>query len=198
MLRDVNLRELPNNVLEALRSAITGELQRRKRFKELEKRQAQAAVHEERTKEAVKEHWRIPASFPRYAVQTSYKDRRTYLPRLLAQDWSSLFPTSDVTVREHYVYIHYDPRSKPIELKAMKVLLMGKPFYIGKGSGQRAWDLRRNQGHGKRIKYLRQLGYSDETMVQIICEGLTEQEALSHMYTTDVSCQILLEKLRIH
>jgi hypothetical protein len=60
----------------------------------------------------------------------------------------------------------------------MQTVLGGEPFYIGKGSESRAWDLKRNQGHGKRIQRLRNLGYADTSLVSIIADTLTERDAL--------------------
>lgn len=117
-------------------------------------------------------------ALPQDARHGKLKNRLRYLPILCAQDWTSLFPHADAQIPEHYVYAHIDPRKNPVPLIPIDTALNGEPFYIGKGSGQRAWDLKRNQGHGKRITALRQLGHPDTALVSIITNNLTEQGAL--------------------
>lgn len=100
-----------------------------------------------------------------------------YLNELLAQDWSHLFPgTSDP---KYYVYMHYAPNSKAIRYVGEHAVIKtsGLPFYIGKGCGDRAFDMKRNQGHGATLREL--LGrYTPTDIVSIVKDGLTEQKAL--------------------
>lgn len=100
------------------------------------------------------------------------------MPCLLAQDWTTVFPNRSNDMTEFYVYAHLDPRDAPIKLYALQLALKGVPFYIGKGTGNRAWDLKRNQGHGKKIKQIRDAGFPDTSMVQIIADSLGERDAL--------------------
>jgi hypothetical protein len=56
--------------------------------------------------------------------------------------------------------------------------MRGTPFYIGKGCGDRAWDLNRNEGHGVHLRQLRKRGVADSEIVCIVRDNMTEREAL--------------------
>jgi len=101
-----------------------------------------------------------------------------YLLSLLVQDWSQLYPRN--TDRgEYYVYAHIDPRQKIfIAPQEAGGNYKGRPFYIGKGIDNRAFDLKRNQGHGKIIRELLNDGYNSSNIVKIIFSELSEQKAL--------------------
>jgi hypothetical protein len=116
---------------------------------------------------------------PRRARNIHFRDRTRYLPCVLGQNWDHLFPYADTTERIYYVYSHVDPRGMSTQLPSLNTLLKGDPFYVGKGSASRAWDLKRNQGHGKRIKLIRDAGFPDISLVHIITDHLTELEALT-------------------
>lgn len=67
-----------------------------------------------------------------------------------------------------YVYALKDPRGKP-----------AKPFYIGKGTGNRAWEHQSNiddSEKGLLIKQIREAGCN--VIHTIIADNLTEQQAL--------------------
>lgn len=67
-----------------------------------------------------------------------------------------------------YVYALKDPRGKP-----------AKPFYIGKGTGNRAWEHQANVDEsekGQLIKQIMDAGY--KVIHTIVADNLTEQQAL--------------------
>lgn len=99
-----------------------------------------------------------------------------YLPALMLQDWSSIFPRSGGD-RRFYVYAHIDPSGqRMLTADAGGGVWPGRPFYIGKGCGDRAWDLKRNHGHGKVLRALTKK-WSKEDIVKIVVSDLTESEA---------------------
>jgi len=100
-----------------------------------------------------------------------------YLPALIAQDWSHIYKSGDQE-NKYYVYAHVDPsKSIFVAPKEAGGNYGGTPFYIGKGTGDRAYDLKRNQGHGKRLNQILKAGFTKEQIVKIVFTGLTEQKA---------------------
>lgn len=76
-------------------------------------------------------------------------------------------PSDRKLVQIYYVYALKDPRTM-------------KPFYIGKGSGARAWEHLINfedNSKGKRIQEIQNAGYNP--IVHIICAGLDEIHAIA-------------------
>lgn len=103
--------------------------------------------------------------------------REKYLLSLLGQNWSDCYPETGGP-ENFYVYAHVDPSERifvsPSEAGGC---YKGSPFYIGKGTKERAWDLKRNEGHGTRLRHLIKQGWKPEDLVHIAFEGLTESKA---------------------
>lgn len=101
-----------------------------------------------------------------------------YLEGLLKERWDHLFDGSKD--RKFYVYAHVVPSNKKIVFDcSINMHFPGVPFYIGKGTGDRAYDLKRNQGHGATLQELLKMGKVGSDIVYIIAENLTEPEALA-------------------
>lgn len=101
-----------------------------------------------------------------------------YLAPLLAQDWMHLFASFENESNNYYVYAHIDPRARIFQAtKHLGGSWGGEPFYIGKGTGSRAFDLKRNQGHGTQIRQILSDGYSPEDIVKIIYSNCSERKA---------------------
>lgn len=67
-----------------------------------------------------------------------------------------------------YVYALKDPREKP-----------SKPFYIGKGTGNRAWEHQANIDDSEKGLLIQQIKNSGHSVIHtIIADNLTEQQAL--------------------
>ncbi|MGE4528712.1 MAG: GIY-YIG nuclease family protein [Rhodospirillaceae bacterium] len=67
-----------------------------------------------------------------------------------------------------YVYALKDPRSKP-----------SKPFYIGKGTGNRAWEHQANIDDSEKGQVIREIIESNNKVIHtIIADDLTEVQAL--------------------
>jgi hypothetical protein len=99
---------------------------------------------------------------------------------VMSDDWSGYF-VETAGPSDYYVYIHFDPRvDRRISLNcdACSVELSGEPFYVGKGRGLRAYNLRRNDGHAVILRELRNDGLMAEDLVKIVARDLTEAKAL--------------------
>lgn len=71
-------------------------------------------------------------------------------------------------IASYYIYALKDPRTNPV-----------LPFYIGKGTGNRAWDHTINvddTAKGQRIRTIIEDGY--EVVTTKLADGLTEEQAL--------------------
>lgn len=100
-----------------------------------------------------------------------------FLPALIKQDWSDIYNGGDCD-QKYYVYAHVDPRKRvfcvPDEAGGN---YGGMPIYIGKGSGVRAFDFKRNQGHGIALREILEDGNQKESIVKILFDGLPEAKA---------------------
>lgn len=184
-LATIPLQDLPTNFLCILRDDIKRELFARRKTEKVRRRLGtlKTLVYKDHDFEDIlniigQENKRLLLAIPSDArMQAASGGRRKYLPFLLSQAWNHLFPSASVIGNHSYVYAHVDPRKKESILTGLHKLLPGEPFYIGKGMGRRAWDLKRNQGHGKRIKQILNEGFPSDSLVQIIKEGLNDRDA---------------------
>ncbi len=105
-------------------------------------------------------------------------NRVRYLHHLINQDWSHLFQNYEDDSDKFYVYSHVDPFERVFSSSTGGFNFGGTPFYIGKGTANRAWDLKRNQGHGKKIRELIKSGASQKEIVYIAKSNLSERQAM--------------------
>ena len=167
-LFDTNLSSLPDEALKSIHWAVRKELNARKmaRYGETMKSMDFLPSHIQ----PMQAHPNERHKFNRHHLW--------YLNILLDQDWSELFTGSQE--RKFYVYAHHFEKGRQVRFvdERVHISLPGLPFYIGKGTGDRAYDLKRNQGHGKQIKALVDSGSAKDSIVKILKSGLTEPEAL--------------------
>lgn len=156
-----NLKTMPTDVLKAIQYACLSELRNRRKSD---------CVHNNALAQ-------LFAGTPHNGKPSSHLS--TYLDVLLSQDWSALFPEGSLEPK-FYVYAHIRPCAARLRIASDRVNLNfdGTPFYIGKGTGNRAFDLKRNQGHGVQIKEVLDMGRKPSEICHIIKDGLTERMAL--------------------
>jgi hypothetical protein len=99
--------------------------------------------------------------------------------KIMEEDWSHLF-LENLNQQElkYCVYIHCDPFSKNKIKNFNGVLpLNGLPFYVGKGTEDRAASLNRNEIHRNMIDTLFRKGAKKENIICIPFKNLKENEA---------------------
>lgn len=159
-----DVKAVPTPVLAEILRTIRDEMTIRRREERVQTHEAMVAGHQ-----LLKRHPKPHHEFNRHMLP--------YLEELLAQDWSHLFQGGDGE-RKYYVYAHIQPSGKAIDFRgAVPFKLKGWPFYIGKGTGNRAFDLNRNQGHGATLKELQDRGLGPKQIAHVLADGLTEDEA---------------------
>lgn len=110
-------------------------------------------------------------------LKEPYVKRTSYFEHLMKQNWSHLYPR-DNEAGDYYVYVHVNPSSRIfIANNKFGGNYGGEPFYVGKGIGNRAYDLKRNQGHGKMIRQCLSAGWTGDDIVKIVMSGLSENKA---------------------
>lgn len=111
-------------------------------------------------------------------INAPYVQRLQYFEFLMSQDWSSAYPRDSET-GDYYVYAHVNPSARIFSAsKKFGGNYGGEPFYIGKGIGNRAYDLKRNQGHGKALRQCLAANWTGDDIVKIVMSGLSENKAL--------------------
>lgn len=151
-----NVEGLPDDILNSLYRILLNERDRRRSFRIKDAR------------DRVKLKNRV------HSIKSPH--RRKELAPLLEEDWSDLYPPKE-SERIYYVYAHVTPNQKAGKLDVPPFKFNGIPFYIGKGCGDRAYDLKRNEGHGQEIRRILSTGARPEEIVQIVKDGMTESEA---------------------
>lgn len=165
-LADMDLRNFPDEILQAMYSRFLKEIQQRRMIVKSQARvgcQAEASTFR-------------GLKYPNHLFSNHVAD---YLADLVSQDWTHLF--SGDPEPKYYVYAHAHHHGKAVKLECgnVKMRFGGPPFYIGKGIGNRAYDMKRNQGHGATLRELLAKGVRPEQIAHIVCDGLTEPEALA-------------------
>ncbi len=180
----LKLDSIPTETLVSIKHAINKEIRKRKqddfvskRLKWLETLDFSDRTLPKNKRLLLRANEDLCLDFPG-SNKKHYKHLFKYLPYLLRQDWSYLFEHANDLESYYYVYAHIDPNENPTSLSVFDCDLKGTPFYIGKGKGQRVWDLNRNQGHGKRIRQIIKDGYPKNSIPAIIKDCLTEKAAL--------------------
>ena len=165
---DVDLTKLPTDVLKSIDYSVRKELEKRRRSGIESNKIINKNIHE--TEKILKKKFKFNGQY-------NYR-WLDYLDVLLDDDWSHLFDGDNE--KKYYVYFHITPNAQNIKSTSIKLPINtnGMPFYVGKGTGNRAYDLNRNQGHGALLKQLKDSGYSANDIVYIVKDGMTEPEAL--------------------
>jgi len=126
-------------------------------------------------------------SEPAYWTFTKKMTRQnpSIITEWLKEDWSFLWPDDLDEERRYYVYYHCDVESKSmcftnmVKHDLVKVNFVGKPFYIGKGTGDRYLSLHgRSSAHVQRIRFFESMGYGVDSLSHVLIDSLTEREAL--------------------
>lgn len=179
-MKKIDLSILKTEDLHSLADQIQNELKKRRgtvrHNRKMLKRSS--AIHEIEALSRVNENQ--PTSLltlPRRRTLELIYEFEPYLPPLINQDWNSVYPR-DTEEGEYYVYAHIDPRKKPfITTEDAGGNYGGMPFYIGKGIGSRAFQLKRNEGHGKTIREIIKNNWPKSSIVNILFKNLSEQKA---------------------
>lgn len=98
----------------------------------------------------------------------------------LDEDWSYLFTGIYDEAKIYYVYYHSNIKHGTCRFKKgdKTTSFNGRPFYIGKGTGNRYKNKKRSRAHISIINELKDAGYDEDNIFHIYKDKLTEKEAL--------------------
>lgn len=156
-----DVRDIPTDVLKLVQKVALQELQKRRQYEAASSKVLSGAF----------------AGIP-WPGREPNRHLSKYYKVLIEQDWSYLFSGDEE--QKYYVYAHVNPTGKKMYLdhESIPLKIDGLPFYIGKGTGDRAYDLKRNQGHGAFLKELQDAGIRKSDIVHIVSDCLSEAKAL--------------------
>lgn len=174
MISPDDVRNLNNGQLKNLQAQVSQEMKKRKRLSQTINRtppKDDGPIDMEAFSINSSEVRSLPF------LSKSVSKRSPYFKALICQDWSDLYPR-DTDFGPYYVYAHVQPFGhKFSQKKEFGGDFQGMPFYIGKGVGDRAFNLKRNEGHGVRLRKLLRDGFLPDDIVHIAFDGLSEQKA---------------------
>lgn len=171
-LYGIDFASAPGEMLDALYDAVTAEYRRRKTNLLVMTAGGLSEIRKDRRRKMRAEN--------ESGLWSNTHEFHDAFNRLMAQDWLQYFPVGDEE-RRYYVYMHLEPSDDVWMVKSasIKFEAAGVPFYIGKGTGQRAFQLTRNDGHGAILRRLKRAGVDPSKIVKIVADGLTERESLA-------------------
>ena len=179
------IKNLPTTTLVEITRAIQLEIKSRNKVQKNEKRRSFISQLDSRdystTLEANKDvdEYNASKSLSIPKIDRPESHNEPFLCSLILQDWTSIYKddSSDAEC-DFYVYAHVDPGDRVfVTGKNAGGNYKGRPFYIGKGKGNRAYDLKRNQGHGKKLKDVLGKGWGADDIVYIAFDNLSENKA---------------------
>jgi len=102
------------------------------------------------------------------------------LLEFLKEDWGYLFTGNYDNDRKYYVYYHSNPEKGNARFKRKGEFIdfNGRPFYVGKGTGNRYKSKTRSRSHLAVINKVIESGKEDKDIFHIFKDGLAEVEAL--------------------
>jgi hypothetical protein len=154
-----DIKNLPDEILNSLYTSAHKEISRRRRFK-MESMKTLGQIQRQGLKNK------------KHSIRSRHRVAEFH--DLLSEDWSRLYPDNGGEA-VYYVYAHIEPNEAKLTLHDH--VINGIPFYVGKGTGNRAYDLKRNEGHGAKLKNLLSMKKKPEDIVYIFQDGLTENKA---------------------
>jgi hypothetical protein len=174
-LVNLNLTQVPHEALCAIETAVLEEKRRRRAGLSGANLYRRRSTEQERLKKDYRHMLRRDPD--EEEIEAAWV---AHFTAVMSDDWSKYFVDTGGD-SDYYVYLHFDPRvDRQINLVSsqLSVSVQGEPFYVGKGTGLRAYDLKRNEGHGVMLRQMRQQGLMAEDVVRIVAHGLTEAKAL--------------------
>lgn len=120
----------------------------------------------------------------------------------LNEDWSYLFTGEYDESEDYYVYYHTDCRKPNTRLRKGEktITFNGRPFYIGKGKGDRYKSKQRSRSHLSIIKNITATGIDEQSIYNIFQSGLSESKALEleAKLITFFGCSSELDRKKAH